>query len=84
MVREGWHRVCFSREESLTAAATIAYTQLLWQTVRSTAIPIGGVDKLFGRTTHAWNLASLNVWQNGPLAAVVGVFIWLVAFLKLC
>jgi len=60
----------------LTAASTVAYVQLLWRTLRSRAISIEGVDALFGVTTNAWNLTSLELWRHGPLPAVVAAILW--------
>lgn len=65
--------LAFLTKTLLTAASTIAYVQLLWRTLRTEAVSIGGVDALFGATTNAWNLL---IWRRGPLPAVVAAVLW--------
>ncbi|KAH6853082.1 hypothetical protein B0I37DRAFT_358519 [Chaetomium sp. MPI-CAGE-AT-0009] len=61
----------------LSAASTIAYTQLLWQTLRSKTVAIGGVDAMFGATTSAWNLVNLEIWRRGPLLSLIAAILWI-------
>jgi len=68
--------LAFLTKTLLTAASGIAYTQLLWRTLRSKPVSIGGVDALFGVTTNAWNLTSLEIWRRGPLPAIVAAVLW--------
>jgi hypothetical protein len=68
--------LAFLTKTLLTAASTIAYAQLLWRTLRSRAVSIRGVDALFGVTSNAWNLASLELWRRGPLPAAVAAILW--------
>jgi len=66
----------FLTKTLLTAASTLAYTQLLWRTLRSTAVTVSGVDALFGVTANAWNLFNTELWRRGYLPAVVAVVLW--------
>ncbi|KAK0649134.1 hypothetical protein B0T16DRAFT_491818 [Cercophora newfieldiana] len=73
--------LAFLTNALLSAASTIAYTQLLWKTLRSKTVSVGGVDALFGATTSAWNLANLELWRRGPLLGVVAAISWMLPLL---
>ncbi len=68
--------LAFLTNAFLSATSTIAYTQLLWRTLRSKTVSIGGVDALFSATTNAWNLVNLELWRRGPLLGVVAAILW--------
>ncbi|KAK3316761.1 hypothetical protein B0H66DRAFT_576522 [Apodospora peruviana] len=77
-----WYRrvgtgLAFLTNALLVAASTLAHTQLLWRTLKSKAVSIGGVDALFGVTANAWNLVCPELWQSGTLPAAVAVVLWL-------
>jgi len=68
--------LAFLTNALLSAASTIAYIQLLWQTLRSKTVSIGGVDALFGATTSAWNLVNLELWRRGSFLGVIAAILW--------
>ncbi|KAH7186164.1 uncharacterized protein B0J16DRAFT_305840 [Fusarium flagelliforme] len=60
----------------LSAAVGIAYTQILWRTLRSKSITIQGIDSLFGVSHTAWDFTTLELWTAAPALAVVAVIAW--------
>lgn len=60
----------------LTAAATIAYTQILWRTLKSRSITINGLDALFGVVHDAWCFTSGELWRRGIELALLALIIW--------
>ncbi|KAI1743397.1 hypothetical protein F4680DRAFT_374515 [Xylaria scruposa] len=60
----------------LVASAGLAYTQLLWYTLRSRSVTLGGIDSLFDVTTNLWALASREVWVGGLVIPLTALVLW--------
>jgi hypothetical protein len=60
----------------LSAAVGIAYTQILWRTLRSRSITIQGVNSLFGIVHNAWDFITWELWTAAPALAVVAIIAW--------
>ncbi|KAM0418477.1 hypothetical protein ACHAPD_004836 [Fusarium lateritium] len=60
----------------LSAAVGIAYTQILWRTLRSKPITVQGVNSLFGVVHNAWDFITWELWTAAPLLAVVAIIAW--------
>ncbi|GKU07092.1 hypothetical protein FLAG1_08861 [Fusarium langsethiae] len=60
----------------LSAAVGIAYTQILWRTLRSKSVSVGGVNSLFGVVHNAWDFVTLELWTAAPALAVVAIIAW--------
>ncbi|OBS23159.1 hypothetical protein FPOA_03715 [Fusarium poae] len=60
----------------LSAAVGIAYTQILWRTLRSKPVTVGGVNSLFGVVHNAWDFVTLELWTAAPALAVVAIIAW--------
>ncbi|KAE8452706.1 hypothetical protein EG329_013965 [Mollisiaceae sp. DMI_Dod_QoI] len=60
----------------LSASAALGYTQLLWHTLRSRPVSLGGVDSLFGAVTNAWHFTNWELWGRGPALAIIALIIW--------
>ncbi|KAM0364131.1 hypothetical protein ACHAO7_012148 [Fusarium culmorum] len=60
----------------LSAAVGIAYTQILWRTLRSKAITVRGVNSLFGVVHNAWDFVTWELWTAAPALAVVAIIAW--------
>lgn len=60
----------------LSAAVGIAYTQILWRTLRSRSITLGGINSLFGVSHTAWNFTNSELWTAAPGLAVVAIVAW--------
>ena len=59
-----------------TAAAGIAYTQLLWHQLKSHPVTIDGADALFGVISNAWDFRHLEVYKHGLLLPVIALIAW--------
>ena len=68
--------LAFLTKTLLTASAGLAYTQILWQTLRLRPISLRGVDSLFGAVTSAWNFTELELWIRGPALAIAALIVW--------
>jgi hypothetical protein len=68
--------LAFLAKTLLTASAALAYTQILWQTLRLRPISLHGVDSLFGAVTSAWNFTDLELWRSGPTLAIIALIVW--------
>jgi hypothetical protein len=68
--------LAFITKALLTASAAIAYTQLLWRTLRSRPVTLSGIDSLFDVVHSAFSFTDLELWAKGPLLAVVALTIW--------
>ena len=60
----------------LTASAGLAYTQLLWHTLKSQPMTLQGVDALFGVVNNAWDFFNWELWRRGPDLAVIAAVLW--------
>ncbi|CAG7558758.1 unnamed protein product [Fusarium equiseti] len=60
----------------LSAAVGIAYTQILWRTLRSKSITIEGINSMFGVSHTAWDFTTLELWTAAPGLAVVAMVAW--------
>ncbi|KAL6918538.1 hypothetical protein FSST1_010033 [Fusarium sambucinum] len=60
----------------LSAAVGIAYTQILWRTLRSKPITIRGVNSLFGVVHNVWDFVTWELWTAAPLLAVIAIISW--------
>lgn len=68
--------LAFLAKTLLTSSAALAYTQILWQTLRTRPITLHGVDSLFSAVTNAWSPTDLVLWRSGPTLAVVALNLW--------
>lgn len=68
--------MAFLVRASLSAAVGIAYTQILWRTLRSKSFTIEGIDSLFGVSHTASDFATWELWTAAPALAVVAVIAW--------
>jgi hypothetical protein len=60
----------------LTTSAALAYTQVLWHTLRSRPVSLNNIDSLFSATTNAWHFTNWGFWKRGPALAIIAVIIW--------
>ncbi|PTD02245.1 hypothetical protein FCULG_00012106 [Fusarium culmorum] len=60
----------------LSAAVGIAYTQILWRSLRSKPITIRGVNSLFDVIHNPFEFFTWELWTAAPLIAVVAVIAW--------
>lgn len=79
--QQQWHLragtgLAFLVRAFLSAAVGIAYTQILWRTLRSKSITIGGVNSLFGVMNNPWAFIGWELWTAAPLLAVVAIIAW--------
>ncbi|UZP36867.1 hypothetical protein NXS19_004683 [Fusarium pseudograminearum] len=79
--QQQWHLragtgLAFLVRAFLSAAIGIAYTQILWRTLRSKSITIGGVNSLFGVIHNPWDFISWELWTAAPLLAMVAIIAW--------
>jgi hypothetical protein len=68
--------LAFLTQNTFDASAALAYTQILWQTLRLRPISLHGVDSPFGAVTSAWNFMDLEPWRSGRALAIVASIIW--------
>ncbi|KAN0096013.1 hypothetical protein V8E51_014818 [Hyaloscypha variabilis] len=73
----------FLAKTFLTASAALGYTQLLWQTLRSSPISLHGVDSLFGAATNAWHFTDWELWRRGPALAIVALIVWTIPLIAI-
>lgn len=60
----------------LTASASMAYTQLLWHTLKLNAISLDGLDAFFGVVGNAWGFSNWELWRRGPALALIALIVW--------
>ncbi|RGP68681.1 hypothetical protein FSPOR_5151 [Fusarium sporotrichioides] len=60
----------------LSAAVGIAYTQILWRTLRLKSVTVRGVNSLFGVVHNAWDFTTWELWTAAPTLAVVAIIAW--------
>ncbi|RFN48804.1 hypothetical protein FIE12Z_6859 [Fusarium flagelliforme] len=68
--------MAFLARALLSAAVGIAYTQILWRTLRSKSITIEGINSLFGVSHTAWDFTTLELWTAAPGLAIVAMIAW--------
>ncbi|BFZ61132.1 hypothetical protein YB2330_002191 [Saitoella coloradoensis] len=61
----------------LVASIALAFDQVFWYTVRSTAISIGEIDALWNLTSNPVYLFHIRTLMSGKLAAVLAVVSWM-------
>ncbi|KAE9381012.1 hypothetical protein N431DRAFT_363157 [Stipitochalara longipes BDJ] len=60
----------------LTTSAALAYTQVLWHTLRLRPVSLNNIDSLFSATTNAWHFTNWEFWKRGPALAIIALIIW--------
>ncbi|KAF9771459.1 hypothetical protein IL306_010902 [Fusarium sp. DS 682] len=65
--------IAFLTRALLSAAVGFAYTQILWQTLRSKSVTIQGINSLFGILHDAWDFTTWELWTAAPALAVVAM-----------
>ena len=60
----------------LSAAVGIAYTQILWRTLKSKSITIEGINSLFGVSHTSWDFTTCELWTAAPGLAIVAMIAW--------
>lgn len=68
--------LAFLARALLSASVGFTYTQLLWRTLRTRPVTVGGVDALFGLVSNIWNFRVWEVWRSGPALIVIAMVIW--------
>ncbi|KAF4334983.1 hypothetical protein FBEOM_11180 [Fusarium beomiforme] len=68
--------IAFLARALLSAAVGFAYTQILWQTLRSKSVTIQGINSLFGILHDAWDFTTWELWTAAPALAVVAMIAW--------
>lgn len=63
----------------LTASASLAYTQMLWSTLRTKPFSLSGLDTLFAVTHDALELFNFETWRRGFPLITTALLIWYVA-----
>ncbi|KAK7419752.1 hypothetical protein QQX98_003124 [Neonectria punicea] len=69
--------LAFLVKASLTAAAGLAYTQLLWHTLRSQEISLNGIDAVFSVVNNIYGFATGEIWVRCPALVLIAFVIWL-------
>lgn len=68
--------IAFVARAMLSASVALAYTQMLWRTLRSRPVTVEGINSLFGVLDNAWSFAAWDMWRAAPTLAVVAVVAW--------
>ncbi|KAH6990545.1 hypothetical protein BKA56DRAFT_210142 [Ilyonectria sp. MPI-CAGE-AT-0026] len=75
--------MAFLVKASLTAAASLAYTQLLWHTLRSQEISLNGIDAVFGIVNNIYGFTTMEIWVRCPALVGIAFIIWLLPFVAI-
>lgn len=70
--------LAFSVKTLLTASAGLAYTQLLWYTLRRNSFTLKGLDALFAVVNDVWKFWNWEVWRYSLALVLVAALIWYV------
>ncbi|KAF4978281.1 hypothetical protein FDECE_18247, partial [Fusarium decemcellulare] len=68
--------MAFLARSMLSAAVGLAYTQILWRTLRLKSVTIQGMNSLFGILHNAWDFTAWEIWTAAPALAVVALIAW--------
>lgn len=68
--------VAFLTRALLSAAVGIAYTQILWRTLRSKSVTIQGINSMFGVPHNAWDFTTSELWTAAPALTVIAAIAW--------
>ncbi|KPM43804.1 hypothetical protein AK830_g2725 [Neonectria ditissima] len=69
--------LAFLVKACLTAAAGLAYTQLLWYTLRSQEISLNGIDAVFSVVNNIYGFATGEIWIRSPALVLIASIMWL-------
>ncbi|KAF7549449.1 hypothetical protein G7Z17_g6372 [Cylindrodendrum hubeiense] len=75
--------LAFLVKASLTAAASMAYTQLLWHTLRSQEISLNGIDAVFSVVNNLYAFTTVEIWLRSPALVCIAFMIWLLPFVAI-
>ncbi|KAH7156799.1 hypothetical protein EDB81DRAFT_787984 [Dactylonectria macrodidyma] len=75
--------MAFVVKASLTAAAGMAYTQLLWHTLRSQEISLDGIDAVFSVVNNVYGFTTLEIWLRCPALVCIAFMMWLLPFIAI-
>ncbi|KAH7155246.1 hypothetical protein B0J13DRAFT_582323 [Dactylonectria estremocensis] len=75
--------MAFVVKASLTAAASMAYTQLLWHTLRSQEISLNGIDAVFSVVNNVYGFTTMEIWLRCPALVCIAFMIWLLPFIAI-
>lgn len=60
----------------LTAAAGIAYTQVLWRTLKAREIKLGGIDAMFDVVNNPLSFLNWQLWKKSFELVVLAGILW--------
>lgn len=60
----------------LVASSSLAYTQLLWYTVKTKSFTLSGLDSLFAITHDVWQFFSWEAWRDGFSLISIALLVW--------
>ncbi|KAH6957189.1 hypothetical protein DER45DRAFT_595857 [Fusarium avenaceum] len=68
--------MAFLTRALLSAAVGIAYTQILWRTLRSKSVTINGINSMFGVPHNAWDFTTSELWTAAPALTIIAAIAW--------